>query len=132
MSELDRLREITAKLQVLTDPQRPWVEYATEHGTCFGHALYYRPDLAVQIAYAEAQTTLPLHGHDEVEVIVVYQGSCDIYLGEGKDADCVHVAAGECYRIPPNTPHVFDTPEDCRLVAVTVPASPRYPHITVP
>jgi quercetin dioxygenase-like cupin family protein len=130
--ELAALREITPKLQVVTDPSRPWVEYTTKQGSCFGYALYYQPTVAVQLSRATKGTQLPFHAHEEVEIIIVYEGYCDLYLGEGPDQEkeCVRVGPGEAYRIPPGTPHIFDVPtEDCRLVAVTVPASARYPHI---
>jgi quercetin dioxygenase-like cupin family protein len=126
---LGTLRALTDQLQVLTDPSRPWIEYETKRGVCFGHAVYFRPEVAVQIAYASEHTQLPRHTHEEAEIIVVYEGECDLYLGEGECAECVRLHAGECYRIPPGTVHVFDCSNLCRMVAVTVPASPRYPHI---
>jgi quercetin dioxygenase-like cupin family protein len=125
---LETLRALTERLELVGNPDCSWVDYRVEAGRCQGKPVHYEPQVAVQISVSQPGTLLPCHLHDEVEILTVYEGTCDIYLGlDG--AICQRLNAGDSIRIPAQTLHSFDAPDGCKVVGVTVPASPRYPHL---
>ena len=125
---LEKLRVLTDRLELVGSPDATWKTYRTEAGKCQAKCLHFEPQVAVQISVSEEGTMLGRHRHDEVEVLVVYEGYCDLYLGESSEI-CQRLNAGDSIRIPARTLHSFDAPAECRVVGVTVPASPRYPHL---
>lgn len=119
MSEsLDRLRQLTPKLPVLTHG-KDCKEYPCEGGTCLGIALYSEDRCAVQRAMMTVGAVLKQHGHEiSTEFVMPKTGALRI-----ETPDRVwEVRPGEVAVLPPGTPHTVTALADTWMIAVTIPA----------
>ena len=69
-------------------------------------------------------SSLALHQHDAVEVIIVYEGELEMEI----DGEITVVGARELVKIPENVPHrVKNANKASRCIGVTMPADQGYP-----
>jgi mannose-6-phosphate isomerase-like protein (cupin superfamily) len=124
---LERIRELTktaVPLSVIAVIKSGDVEYKTYNGTCGGHELMYIDEIAVQMAYMQTNTMLESHCHDEVEILVVYEGEITIHMQN----ELVRLGPGDIYKIKPGVFHLAESKEGCKMIGITIPASKGYPH----
>lgn len=126
--ELKRLRELTELLPPPTVGTEfregsGFVEYHID-GTCFGFALFYRPEVAVQRSFISAGSRFLDHVHETHEFLLVYQGQIVVYIEDEE----YEVGIAGVMHIEPDTPHSVVATEDTWLIGITVPAEEGYPH----
>ena len=126
MKNIERLRELTKTLSDVTHHKRRFTDYECDAGTCLGFALINEPDVAVQKAFASKDSSIKKHVHQHsLEIIIVFKGTA-VYSDKDKE---VKLEAGDLIAIPKNKEHSFYWPEDCWMIAVTIPADEGYPHV---
>lgn len=104
--------------------KRGFIEYETAKGTGFGNGLYADEDVAVQRAFFAKGAVLPMHQHEETEILVGYQGKFRLRFGDDSEREYM---PGEVALILPGVPHQAEMIEDLWVIGVTVPGSPGYP-----
>ena len=86
--------------------------------------LLKKEHIAICDAPYPAGSSLALHQHDAVEVIIVYEGELEMEI----DGEITVVGARELMMIPENVPHrVKNANKASRCIGVTMPADQGYP-----
>ena len=118
---IQKLEEIVPKL-VGAPPGNGYKTFNLEDGRdCHVFSVFEDRDLVnVVHSFMPIGSTFPAHQHNEYEIIIPYDGILS-YCGS-------EYGAGTSICIEPKTPHKITAVTDCSLVAVTVPASPGFPH----
>lgn len=126
-NSIDRLRSHVAEITSLSDmaaKSGSEVTYTTDSGYCHGDALMNIPKIAVQHADMGAGTKLKCHEHDEVEILVLYEGDLSISL----PTHVAYLVPGRPFTIDPGTPHIAESLNGAKMIAITIPASAGYPN----
>lgn len=97
-----------------------WVRYEMLRGTCIGVSLLHERAIAVQKTFMSKYSVFPLHLHEEIEILVIYEGGIET-LGKV-------FKAGDIARIENGEEHTVTALEDTWMVAITIPASSAYPE----
>jgi quercetin dioxygenase-like cupin family protein len=127
MENLEILKEITHKLPSLADfvilRKNKVIDYEIEGGHCVGVSLLNNSKVAIQDSFMKAGTLFPLHAHDVIEIIVVYDG----------EAECVsdsvtHLTKGDVIKFEVNSLHTCKAITDSHIIGITIPSSPNYPR----
>jgi len=123
------LREITRELAAFSDFSTPRLnvnEIDMDAGTSFMVGLYKHHHIAVARQFASAGAVFPFHAHDQWELLLVYEGSMDLIVGDKKDRRTLRVK--DFYYLEPGTPHYAEFNEDCWFLAITIPAAEAWPE----
>lgn len=126
IENLKRIKELTETVVPLVDIAKlidQDVSYTASRGCIMGHGLLHVKQIAIQLAVMGADTNMVYHYHDEYEIILLYEGDFSISI-EGED---VVAELGVPIIIKPLTPHIAKSVHGCKLIAITIPASPGYP-----
>ncbi len=126
-SNLDRIRKLTETVVPLIEishVDKNRVIYDVHQGECHGIGLLKNEEVAVQNAYLGVDTILKNHEHEEVEVLIVYEGTLNIKMEDGDEV----ISTGEVIVIKPGFPHIAKSKTGCKLIAVTIPAANGYPN----
>jgi quercetin dioxygenase-like cupin family protein len=123
---LKRIKELTESVVPLSEIahiEKISAIYNVKSGECYGVGLLNTKDIAVQHAFLGKNTVMDCHDHDEVEILVVYDGDliveCPKYVIVGEK--------GVAIIIQPKTPHIAKSENGCKLIGITIPASSGYP-----
>lgn len=130
-SNLAKIRELTETVVPLVNIAKlleDSVSYTASRGNIIGHGLLNVKQLAIQLAVMGAETNMVCHYHDEYEIIILYEGDFSLSV-EGED---VFAELGVPLIVKPMTPHIAKSVHGCKLIAMTIPASPAYPNSKKP
>lgn len=79
----------------------------------FGPSAFYRRlmnggdvPLVTGVQTCQPGYSTPLHSHPYVEVLFVLEGESVVWQ-EGREADAIHLKAGDMVALPPKVPHAF-------------------------
>ena len=127
--ELEKLKAITERLPEF--PQKKtdhffWSEYDIEHGTCFAFFVFEHPEVSVH-RWFNSQGSIQRHTHEELEIIIVYEGKLEIIF-EGCKEQTKTLTAGNFCIIPQKCIHKGRFLEDTKYLTITIPATKDYPH----
>lgn len=127
---LAKLREITDQMERSPELEeiissKSYVEVETEIGEPV-MIFHLQKDkyVAVCKAICWAGSVLKRHSHPETEVMTVYYG---LMVIEYDDGETVTVGEKTVITIPPGKPHRVSFPENCKLIAITMPPAKGYP-----
>lgn len=81
--------------------------------------------VAVQRSFIPAGAELAIHEHNEVHVVVVYEGSLEFHFPETDTS--IILGVGASVRIPPRTPHTVRALEDTYSIGISVPWGEGFP-----
>jgi quercetin dioxygenase-like cupin family protein len=119
-----KLKELTSKLSEvpgIIDTDWSLFPYENTEGPFPGMPLLDIPEAGITLFNEiEEDTTIKKHEHDEIEHLVVIDGSMELYFD---DNTCLLVVQGESAYIPPKTPHIVKFPEKSKMVEITIPTS---------
>jgi quercetin dioxygenase-like cupin family protein len=130
LSNLDVLRELTARLPSLNDllgRGGTYTNYAVEGGSeaeCVGMSILNNGSVAVQDSFMTKGTIFPHHTQEEIEHLIVYKGRLLVHVAGVPD---IVLEAGGHVRFNPNVSHGVEALEKTWLIAITVPAGKGYP-----
>jgi quercetin dioxygenase-like cupin family protein len=127
MENLEILKVITDKLPSLADfvilRKNKVIDYEIKDGHCIGVSLLNNDKVAIQDAYMRAGTMFPLHAHDVIEIIIVYEGELECVCDS-----VIHLKKGDVTKFEVNTLHTCKAITDSHIIGITIPASPNYPR----
>ena len=103
-------------------------QYEVEGGTSFSWSLLDLPSVSVAKWFASTGASFPEHAHDQIEWIIVYQGSLVFVAGEKETL----LTPGKFIHIAENVPHTKKFTEDCFFLAITVPRCTDWPGAITP
>jgi quercetin dioxygenase-like cupin family protein len=158
--DLKALRELTPRLKIPYPPvsgQGSLREIVVEEGSCFCTPF---PDLAAEpgascAKFFNSKGKFPLHNHEQREWLIIFEGSMVAYLDREKELAIlkarrealdrrieqieaengqmtgIELKSGQSIVIEPGVEHYSIFPEDCRTLAVTVPATKDWPECCV-
>ena len=123
---LEELKVLTKSLGDLVNIfSDNYTTYNTPGGTCIGLNLFNDKVIAVQRCFLTQGGMFPEHIHEEIEIIVVYDGEAQIVI-EGIEKTQI-LKVGDIVRIEPNKKHEFTALTDVWVIGITIPASTAYP-----
>lgn len=123
---IKRLREITPLMDfsnLISVNSTPFVKLNMIEGDSFMIGLHKEKDIAVAREFASAGTKFPVHFHEELEYIIVYKGSVEIGIDNGK----IILNKGDFIRFEEGKTHSAFFLEDTWFLAITIPASKDWP-----
>ena len=123
--ELKKLTENIPNIKDLASIKPATVqELETETGKLLMFGLYKDDKIAISRIFATAGTRMPVHSHDSIEYVLVWEGEL-IFEFNGKK---LTLKEKEHCKIKPNTPHSVFWPVDTNLLAVVIPAEEGWPN----
>jgi mannose-6-phosphate isomerase-like protein (cupin superfamily) len=132
--DTDELKENLERIRTLTEDVVPLISitkfeennayYSVNSGECRGVSLFNIPDVAVQYAIMGENTELKCHQHDEVEILVVFEGDMQMTTPN----KTITAQLGYPIVVFPSQEHTARSTKGCKIIAITVPASNAYPH----
>ena len=125
-SNLEALKEMTKRLPDLIALASSTVRYDVMGGQCVGVNLRFAPQVAVQDAYMSAGAEFPVHSHDGVEHLVVYEGRLRVET----DGIVQEIGVGEGCVFLAGVKHTVLALENTWVIGITVPSDEGYPHAT--
>ena len=134
-SSLEKLKEIIKEL-----PDGNYGSYSDDlmelsliGGIGYSVGLLKNEKVAVAKTVVSKGSIFAPHYHKEVEVIIVFEGGLKVWNGINA-IDDIHekeylvLGAKETLVIDPEIPHIAEAIADTQLIAVTIPASKRFPN----
>lgn len=123
--QLKRLKELTPRLNGLVGSGGGnFVEYEMENGKGFGIGILNIADkIAVQRVYMPKGSTFPAHYHNQMEIVICYEGRYTLYL-DGQEHDCL---PGSVKYFLPNQPHSGLMLENTSIISISIPPAEGYP-----
>jgi len=126
MTNLEKLKELTDKLPVLSDllsfkPETSVKrEYVISQGFCYSWNLFSDEinKVTVDRWHVGKDALFSSHSHNENELIFVYKG-CIALVGE--EMDEILLKAGDYIFIPANTRHGAEYPEETLAITILYP-----------
>jgi len=128
-SNIKRIEEISARLdfsRFVLNIDKEKAEMTTRMGIpILLKNLLKRPNVSCVEAFAEPGVISETHVHEEVEIVIVYEGSMEFTIGGSK----FQITPGLCVYIPKNVPHSakFTSDTVTKMICVTIPHSPSFP-----
>ena len=121
MNNLEKLRELTAKLSEIT---KFYGDNAVYDNNTIGTNLYNDGTIAIQRAYMGKGTVLPKHHHpDSQEFLILVSGELKVDMG-----DFIKIInSSELAYIDAGVPHIVTAIQDSRIIGITVPSDGGYP-----
>ena len=131
MSEnLKYLKHLTENLPSLSslikEREGERIEYEVIDGICNGIALLNKDTIAVQDSFVSKGALFPIHAHDVIEILVIYEGKVKVVFTDGNE---FILTPGELIRFEVNQLHSCEGLEDSYLIGITIPSSPNYPGV---
>jgi quercetin dioxygenase-like cupin family protein len=121
--ELERLIAMTPSLPPPTIVLGKQYYETDAGGRVSAKGLMKEPGVAIQNAHFKNDETFIEHGHEMLEILIVWQGEGVLTMG-GKD---IKMVPGSCVSIPAKTPHSFVAIKGTSVIGVTIPAEEAYP-----
>jgi len=105
------------------------VEYEVENGVAFGFNLWNIKKVAIQRAFMSRGAVFPTHQHDEVEILIVYEGKLSVNKEHARECSNVNeLQVGQCVRFSSGESHSVTALENTHMIAITIPAAEGYPE----
>ena len=98
------------------------IDYRVIGGVCHGVSLLNIPNIAIQDVFISKDTVFPVHLHEEIEILIVYEGMITVEIQQIET-----YMRGDIVKFKPNTLHTVRAVVDCHLIGITIPSSPDYP-----
>jgi quercetin dioxygenase-like cupin family protein len=126
---LQRLEELTPRLtsvpSLVLHPACNIAELKFEQGGGKLVGLFKSHDTAIAMSYVSAGSVMPLHNHNEIEVLGVSEGLVEVHFPDGS---VKQLKQYEVMVLDVRQPHEVHYLTDTRMWAVTMPASPDFPE----
>jgi len=108
------------------------LELDVSPGIGFSFGLWKEPEIAVARTVVSKGAVFMPHHHKQIEIITVYKGSIELYVGaesieDVKEIEAEVLKAGDIYKIDADVPHVGIAIEDCYMTVQSIPASKFFP-----
>lgn len=126
ISNLERLKilsESVFPLAMIANIDKYNVKYNVSTGECNGVGLFKNEEIAVQHAVLGKHTVMDIHYHDELEIIILYEGDLSIEY----DNYSTVLEIGVPVTIPRGIKHFVKSIDGCNVIGITIPASSGYP-----
>lgn len=119
-----RLEELEAKFDSDPFSELPVTQWELEGQIVKAWSLLVRRGVvSVVKSFVPAGCVFPIHSHQEVEVLVVYEGKARYRSSTPVERILL---PGDCVRILPGTAHEFEGVEDTWVIGITVPDSEAF------
>ena len=120
MANLKDLENLTKELsEYVRQNVDGTVTYMVDGGDCIGYNLLNNKDIAIQNASMKKGTNFPHHNHEEIEILVQYDGDAEITVDNNKTL----LKPGDSIRILPNQRHSYNAITNVKLIGITIPSS---------
>ena len=129
IAKLEHLTTVLPKSPYAVPPDAKKIIFAAEDendSPTETWGLLKKSGVAVLDAFCPEGTTFPLHEHEQIEMLIVYEGCAHVECTQCGLTKDVHV--GESITMPKNTPHKIYFPMDTWLIGITIPADEGYPN----
>ena len=109
------------------------MELTLSGGIGYSLGLFKNEKVAVAKTKVSKGSIFAPHYHKETEILILFEGQLKIWKGIAKmedrdDIEPIILDMAQTMIIEPNTPHLAEALADTQLIAVTVPASKRFPN----
>ena len=86
--------------------------------------LLKKKTVGVLEAFCPRGATFPRHVHQEIVILVIYDGEMEIEYNGAK----LRLGPGETITFLPGEPHAVRYLTDCLIIAVSIPAAKEFPN----
>jgi quercetin dioxygenase-like cupin family protein len=125
MTDMQNATDELVSLLISTSENASVVEYRMDSGTCVGVGLMWDKRVSIQRAFLPKGSCFPEHTHNEVEWLIVYDGSLITIIDGVETTNGV----GQGIMIPIGSTHSCKANEDTWVIGITIPSSEGYPGV---
>ena len=123
-NNIDKLKELTVKLNGFTIQKNNKVIYDLEGGEAKGYGLYSNAIVAIQRCFCPKNTKFLNHTHNEIKYLIFYDGGGKIIINGKTKEFCV----GSFFVIEAKVEHSIIFDEDTWVIGITIPKAKGYPE----